>query len=83
MGFQEPVVGMYQNVDNSVADGEHVEFRVGHESPPFTKVEAVGAREVYWRVPPGQHMPAATQTAVYRDKTYDYEALLQISPQMG
>ena len=82
MGVQEPIVGMYQNVDNSVADGEHIEFRVGHESPLFTKVEAVGAREVYWRAPPGQHMPAATQTAVYRGKAYDDEALLQITPQM-
>ena len=82
MGFQEPVVGMYQNVDNSVADGEHVEFRVGHESPPFMKVEAVGAREVYWRVPPGQHMPAAAQKTVYRGKAQDDAALLRIMLQM-
>ena len=64
MGIQESVINMNQNVDNCVADSEHVELRVGHESPPIGKVEAAGAGEVYWRSPQGQPMPAAVQTAV-------------------
>ena len=68
---------MYQNVDNSVPDSEHVKLRVGHENPLFTKVEAAGAREVYWRAPPEQHMPAEAQTTVYQSKTCYDEALSQ------
>ena len=65
MGVKEPIVDMNQNVDNGVANGEHVELRVGHERSLFTKIAEAEARAVYRRAPLGQHMPAAARAEIY------------------